>query len=71
MSVRLAGPEQLQPKPNVSALTFGKYFTDHMLKIFYHEALGGWQVPEITPFENLVLHPASKVLHYAVEVSII
>ncbi|XP_034193630.2 branched chain amino acid transaminase [Osmia lignaria lignaria] len=67
LSVRLAGPEQLQPKPNVSALTFGKYFTDHMLKIFYHEALGGWQVPEITPFENLVLHPASKVLHYAVE----
>ncbi|XP_043259496.1 branched-chain-amino-acid aminotransferase, cytosolic isoform X1 [Colletes gigas] len=67
LSVRLAGPEQLQPKPNVSDLLFGKYFTDHMLKIFYHEALGGWQVPEITPFENLVLHPASKVFHYAVE----
>lgn len=67
LSVRLAGPEQLQPKPDVNALKFGKYFTDHMLKIFYYEALGGWQVPEITPFENLVLHPASKVLHYAVE----
>ncbi|XP_076249311.1 branched chain amino acid transaminase isoform X2 [Calliopsis andreniformis] len=67
LSVRLAGPEQLQVKPNVSALSFGKYFTDHMLKVFYHEALGGWQMPEITPFENLVLHPASKVLHYAVE----
>ncbi|XP_076664341.1 branched chain amino acid transaminase [Andrena cerasifolii] len=67
LSVRLAGPEQLQAKPNVSALTFGKYFTDHMLKIFYHEALGGWQMPEITPLENLVLHPASKVLHYAIE----
>lgn len=39
-----------------------------MLKIFYHEALGGWQTPEITPFENLVLHPAAKVFHYAVEV---
>ncbi|XP_031838873.1 branched chain amino acid transaminase isoform X2 [Nomia melanderi] len=38
-----------------------------MLKIFYHEALGGWQVPEITPLENLVIHPASKVLHYAIE----
>lgn len=67
LSVRLAGPQQLQPKPDVSALAFGKYFTDHMLKIFYHEALGGWQVPEITPLENLVLHPASKVLHYAIE----
>lgn len=40
-----------------------------MLKIFYHETLGGWQIPEITPFEKLVLHPASKVLHYAVEVN--
>lgn len=40
-----------------------------MLKIFYHETLGGWQVPEITPLEKLVLHPASKVLHYAVEVN--
>ncbi|CAL7945493.1 unnamed protein product [Xylocopa violacea] len=67
LSVRLAEPEQLQAKPNVSDLIFGKYFTDHMLKIFYHEALGGWQAPEIVPFENLVLHPASKVLHYAVE----
>ncbi|XP_026674867.1 branched-chain-amino-acid aminotransferase, cytosolic isoform X2 [Ceratina calcarata] len=38
-----------------------------MLKIFYHEALGGWQAPEIVPFENLVLHPASKVLHYAIQ----
>ncbi|XP_012279650.1 branched-chain-amino-acid aminotransferase, cytosolic isoform X2 [Orussus abietinus] len=67
LAVRLAGPQQLQPKPDVSDLAFGKYFTDHMLKIFYHEALGGWQVPEITPLENLVIHPASKVLHYAIE----
>ena len=69
LSVRLAAPDQLQPKPNVSELAFGKFFTDHMLKIFYYEALGGWQMPEITPLENLVLHPAAKVLHYAVEVS--
>lgn len=68
LSVRFAPPQRLQPKPTVSALSFGKYFTDHMLKIFYHEALGGWQAPEITPFENLVLHPAAKVLHYAIEV---
>ncbi|XP_058789122.1 branched-chain-amino-acid aminotransferase, cytosolic [Phymastichus coffea] len=67
LSVRLAAPGQVQPKPNVSDLAFGKYFTDHMLKIYYHEALGGWQIPEITPLENLVLHPAAKVLHYAIE----
>ncbi|XP_021927854.1 branched-chain-amino-acid aminotransferase isoform X2 [Zootermopsis nevadensis] len=38
-----------------------------MLKILYHESLGGWQRPEIIPFENIVLHPAAKVLHYATE----
>lgn len=66
--VRLATPNQLQPKPDADALAFGKNFTDHMLKIFWHKSLGGWQKPEITPMENLVIHPAAKVLHYAVEV---
>ncbi|XP_017086549.1 branched-chain-amino-acid aminotransferase, cytosolic [Drosophila eugracilis] len=68
LSVRLAAPEQLQPKPdNDEELGFGRLFTDHMLKIYYHKSLGGWQKPEITPLENLVMHPAAKVLHYAVE----
>jgi len=67
LSVQLASPEQLQQKPEVTALQFGKHFTDHMLKILYHETLGGWQRPEIVPFENIVLHPAAKVLHYATE----
>ncbi|PSN40393.1 Branched-chain-amino-acid aminotransferase [Blattella germanica] len=67
LSVHLASPEQLRPKPEVTALQFGKHFTDHMLKILYYESLGGWQRPEIVPFENIVLHPAAKVLHYATE----
>ncbi|XP_063232993.1 branched-chain-amino-acid aminotransferase, cytosolic isoform X2 [Bacillus rossius redtenbacheri] len=67
LAVRLAGPHQLQPKPEASALQFGQHFTDHMLKIHYYEALGGWQRPEIMPMESIVLHPAAKVLHYAVE----
>ena len=70
LSVRLASPQQLQPKPdNDENLGFGKLFTDHMLKIYYHKSLGGWQNPEITPMEYLVMHPAAKVLHYALEVS--
>lgn len=68
--VRLATPSQLQEKPDADALSFGKLFTDHMLKIFWHKNLGGWQKPEITPMENLTIHPAAKVLHYAVEVNI-
>lgn len=67
LSVRLAAPHQLQPKPDVDDLSFGKHFTDHMLKIPYHRRLGGWQKPEITPMETLNLHPAAKVFHYAVE----
>lgn len=69
ISVRLASPERLQAKPDVSALQFGKFFTDHMLKIEYHLSAGGWQQPCITPLEYLSLHPAAKVLHYATEVS--
>lgn len=70
LSVRLAAPHQLNPKPEADDLVFGKHFTDHMLKIAYHRRLGGWQTPEIMPMENLVLHPAAKVFHYAVEVSV-
>lgn len=69
LAVRLAAPHQLNPKPEADDLVFGKHFTDHMLKIAYHRRLGGWQTPEIMPLENLVLHPAAKVFHYAVEVS--
>ncbi|XP_055616043.1 branched-chain-amino-acid aminotransferase, cytosolic [Toxorhynchites rutilus septentrionalis] len=67
LSVRLAAPHQLNPKPDADDISFGKYFTDHMLKIAYHRRLGGWQKPEITPMEHLNLHPAAKVFHYAVE----
>lgn len=69
LSIRLAAPHQLNPKPEADDLVFGKHFTDHMLKVSYHRRLGGWQKPEIMPLENLVLHPAAKVFHYAVEVS--
>ncbi|XP_053600486.1 branched-chain-amino-acid aminotransferase, cytosolic [Plodia interpunctella] len=67
LQVRLAAPYQLQPKPDVSDVGFGKFFTDHMLKIQYHKHLGGWQKPEIMPFENLSIHPAAKALHYAIQ----
>ncbi|XP_038213500.1 branched-chain-amino-acid aminotransferase, cytosolic [Zerene cesonia] len=67
LQVSLAAPYQLQRKPEASDLGFGKYFTDHMLKINYHKELGGWQKPEITPFEYLTIHPAAKALHYAVQ----
>lgn len=66
--MRLAAPYQLNPKPEVQDLGFGKFFTDHLLKISFDKQLGGWQKPEITPFENLSIHPAAKALHYAIQV---
>ncbi len=43
-------------------IPFGKIFTDHMLVMDYND--GAWQNPEITPFKNLELHPATSALHY-------
>lgn len=43
-------------------LVFGKEFSDHMLVMNYKD--GAWQTPEIVPFGNLPLHPATSALHY-------
>lgn len=62
MKITLA--KQLKQKPDFSALGFGKYFTDHMLIMRYDEAQGGWGEPEIIPYSDFTLNPASCVLHY-------
>lgn len=43
-------------------LPFGKIFSDHMLIMDYKN--GEWQKPEIVPFGNLSLHPATSAIHY-------
>jgi branched-chain amino acid aminotransferase len=43
-------------------LPFGKVFSDHMLVMDYRD--GEWQTPEIMPFGNLSLHPATSAIHY-------
>lgn len=43
-------------------LPFGKVFSDHMLIMDYKD--GSWQTPEIVPFGNLSLHPATSAIHY-------
>lgn len=45
---------------------FGKHFSDHMLTITWSES-SGWDAPQIKPFQNLSLHPASSALHYSIE----
>lgn len=43
-------------------LPFGKIFSDHMLVMDYED--GNWKQPEIVPFANLSLHPATSAIHY-------
>lgn len=43
-------------------LPFGKVFSDHMLVLDYNN--GEWGTPEIVPFQNLELHPATSAIHY-------
>nr|CAG4649289.1 EOG090X051P [Scapholeberis mucronata]SVE93585.1 EOG090X051P [Scapholeberis mucronata] len=63
---KLCTPEQKHPKPDASALVFGKYFTDHMLEVPW-SLDKGWGKPIISPIHDLKIHPAAKVLHYAIE----
>jgi len=49
-------------------LGFGNIFTDHMLTMQFSAEEGGWQDPEIRSLDNLVLHPATMVLHYGQQV---
>jgi len=46
---------------------FGKYFTDHMVKIDW-TADAGWSEGSVLPYGPIVLDPATMVLHYAQEI---
>ncbi|MBI1781412.1 MAG: branched-chain amino acid aminotransferase [Sphingobacteriales bacterium] len=43
-------------------LEFGKYVSDHMLVCDFYD--GEWQTPQLVPFANLSLSPATLALHY-------
>ncbi len=45
---------------------FGSTFTPHMFLMEYRD--GQWRDPRIEPYHDLVLDPASKVLHYGQEI---
>lgn len=55
-----------QPLQDPKDLVFGSSFTDHMLQINWNTT-DGWLAPEIVPFQNLSLSPATCVFHYAFE----
>ncbi|PCJ98483.1 MAG: branched chain amino acid aminotransferase [Flavobacteriaceae bacterium] len=43
-------------------LSFGSVFTDHMLVCTYKN--GAWEVPQIIPYQPIVLDPSAKIFHY-------
>lgn len=43
-------------------IEFGKIFADHMFSVDHKD--GQWQTPEILPYGNLSLSPATSALHY-------
>ncbi len=47
---------------NLENLTFGKYFSDHMLEADYEN--GEWKNIEIKPYQPLLLSPSLAALHY-------
>ncbi|MBQ6496995.1 MAG: branched-chain amino acid aminotransferase [Firmicutes bacterium] len=58
---RTTNPKE-KPAPGAS-LGFGKYFSDHMFMMDYHEGQG-WHDGRIIPYQNLSMDPASTSLHY-------
>ncbi|XP_053208475.1 LOW QUALITY PROTEIN: branched-chain-amino-acid aminotransferase-like, partial [Panonychus citri] len=65
LRVTLCSPEKRKPKPDdPNTHKFGTLFTDHLLSIRW-TLEKGWDDPEIIPFQNFSLHPATKTLHYS------
>lgn len=55
-------PESRIHQLNPANIQFGKLYSDHMLVCHYED--GEWKQPEIVPFGNLSLSPATTFMHY-------
>ena len=51
------------PGVDLQNIEFGRVYSDHLLRARYRG--GAWERPEIVPFGDLRLHPATAVFHYA------
>ena len=51
----------------LAAPGFGRYFTDHMVRIDWTDA-DGWGPGRVVPYGPLSLDPATTVLHYGQEI---
>ena len=60
MKITISTEKKQKP---VGPLGFGKYFTDHMFKMYYTPEKG-WHGAEVAPYERISLDPSTTVLHY-------
>ncbi|MBQ9415126.1 MAG: branched-chain amino acid aminotransferase, partial [Clostridia bacterium] len=68
MNITITKTTAPKAKPtDESKLGFGRIFTDHMFVVEWDKGQG-WHDAQIVPFANIVLHPASTVLHYGAEI---
>ena len=55
--------ESRLPQVDLANVAFGRVYSDHMLSARCRD--GEWDSPEIVPFGDISLHPATAVFHYA------
>ena len=62
---RTSSPRPL-PLPGSREELSHAYCSDHMATVRWTQS-GGWEVPEVRPYENFSISPTASVLHYATE----
>jgi len=66
--VRSSAPRSAEERAAMLAVPgFGRYFTDHMVRIDY-DATTGWGDGQVVPYGPLTLDPATSALHYGQEI---
>jgi len=71
LTINSCTTDNIPQMPPKEELTFGKTFAPHMLQINYVKDKGGWQSPEIIPFQDLKISPAAAALHYGMFIMIL
>ena len=67
LNIRIEKTTSPKAKPDMSKVSFGTTFTDHMFLMDYSDA-EGWHDPRIVPYAPLPIEPSAAVLNYAMNV---
>ncbi|MBE7005179.1 MAG: branched-chain amino acid aminotransferase [Ruminococcaceae bacterium] len=67
LNIRVEKTTAPKAKPDMSKVTFGTTFTDHMFLMDY-SSKEGWHDARIVPYGPLPIDPSAAILHYAMDV---